>query len=118
MAARDDLRVRRTLEFVRALVNYIDDVIGHGKDKLDYFALLERDLGPMSVTLIWRILDDEQRIEEFGAHWRRWRKTRRGRGKSKRRPRPKPRPRFNTRQFLRTTLSYPTFRTFSPAYAS
>ena len=33
MSAANELKVRRVLEFVRALTNYIDDVIGHGPHK-------------------------------------------------------------------------------------
>jgi hypothetical protein len=61
MSAANELKVRRVLEFVRALTNYIDDVIGHGPNKLDYFKLLERDLGPLSMPLVWRLLDLEKR---------------------------------------------------------
>lgn len=65
MSAANELKVRRVLEFVRALTNYINDVIGHGPNKLDYFKLLERDLGPLSMPLVWRLLDLEKRHKGF-----------------------------------------------------
>lgn len=65
MSTANDLKVRRVLEFVQALLNYFNDVIGHGPNKMDYFKLLERDLGPLAMPLIWRLLDLEQRQKDL-----------------------------------------------------
>jgi len=70
----NDLKLRRTLDFARALMNYVDDVIGYGPERNDYITILKRDVGPMSVHLLYRILEGEDRIADFGDHWRRRRR--------------------------------------------
>jgi hypothetical protein len=57
------VKAERIVALVRALCDYIDDVIGHGAEKLDYFKLIERDVGPHCMPLIWRIIDFEDEKE-------------------------------------------------------